>query len=288
MRCVECGHEIKDGAVFCIRCGAMQTSNKTASNQVGSTPAGVGSAAPRNVKTFEPAPKRGGGGIVVFVIAAIAVLAAIVALAMFALNPNPDPSKGGGTPAGMSISTTSSEASTSSEPTSSSTSSASASTSTTSSSKSASASSASAANAASGSAASAGTTGGTATGATNQNGAALQQQQQQNVTPAPQPAPSTDSSEVIYDSNVREMSKSELQEYSTDTLWLARTEIFARHGRGFRDPYLQNYFNGKSWYVYRYSPDEWDRYHSGDLNSIETRNAATMLEIEKERGSNHI
>ena len=75
MRCVECGHEIKDGAVFCIRCGAMQTSNKTASNQVGSTPAGVGSAAPRNVKTFEPAPKRGGGGIVVFVIAAIAVLA---------------------------------------------------------------------------------------------------------------------------------------------------------------------------------------------------------------------
>lgn len=93
---------------------------------------------------------------------------------------------------------------------------------------------------------------------------------------------------MCYDSNVRVMSKSELQEYSTDSLWLARNEIFARHGRGFKDPYLQDYFNGKSWYVYRYSPDEWDRNHGNDLDSTEKANLATMMEIEKERGSKHL
>lgn len=93
---------------------------------------------------------------------------------------------------------------------------------------------------------------------------------------------------MCYDSNVRYMSKSELQEYGTDQLWIARNEVFARHGRGFRDPDLQNYFNGKAWYVYRYSPDEWDAYHSGDLDDIERKNVAIMMEIEKERGSNHL
>ncbi len=93
---------------------------------------------------------------------------------------------------------------------------------------------------------------------------------------------------MCYDSNVRVMSKSELAEYSTDSLWIARNEIFARHGRGFKDPYLQEYFNSKSWYVYRYSPEEWDKNHSGDLDSTERANAATMMEIEKERGSSHI
>ena len=62
MRCVECGHEIKDGAVFCIRCGAMQTSNRASQGQAAGGAAGR-SAAPRPVKQFEPTPKRGGGGI---------------------------------------------------------------------------------------------------------------------------------------------------------------------------------------------------------------------------------
>ena len=63
MRCVECGHEIKDGAVFCIRCGAMQVSKDGNREAVGRT-ASAGSTGSRNVKTFEPTPKRGGGGVI--------------------------------------------------------------------------------------------------------------------------------------------------------------------------------------------------------------------------------
>ena len=302
MRCVECGHEIKDGAVFCIRCGAMQTSNKASQGQVAGGTAGGGTA-PRPVKQFEPTPKRAGGGTVVFVIAAIAVLAAIVALAMFMLNPGSSSgSASAGSKGGMTISTTSSSASDSSASTSSasSTSSSSKSTSSTSSKSASSASTSAGATASASASSAAGNATGQATGTNNQGGTAQQQQQQaqpqqqqqqqQNVAPAPAPAPAPteDWGELCNDSNVRVMSKSELQEYSTDSLWIARNEVFARHGRGFRDQYLQNYFNSKSWYSYRYSPDEWDKYHSGDLDSIERANVATMMEIEKERGSSHL
>ena len=109
MRCVECGHEIKDGAVFCIRCGAMQVSKNETPAATQPKTSNASAAQPRNVKSFKPAPKRAGGGIVVFIIAAIAVLAAIVALAMFALNPG---SSGGASKAAttMSLSATSSSA----------------------------------------------------------------------------------------------------------------------------------------------------------------------------------
>ena len=108
MRCVECGHEIKDGAVFCIRCGAMQVSDKSSSAGASTKPSVANTANVRKAKTFEPTPKRGGGGIVVFVIAAIAVLAAIVALAMFALNPG---SSGDASSAGKAITVNNSESS---------------------------------------------------------------------------------------------------------------------------------------------------------------------------------
>ncbi len=37
---------------------------------------------------------------------------------------------------------------------------------------------------------------------------------------------------------------------------MARNEIYARHGRKFKDKTLQKYFDEKSWYEGEYEPDE--------------------------------
>lgn len=53
-----------------------------------------------------------------------------------------------------------------------------------------------------------------------------------------------------------------------DDEWLlkvARNEIFARYGRIFQDEELQEYFEGKDWYVPIYEPDEFDEYMVSDL-----------------------
>lgn len=92
---------------------------------------------------------------------------------------------------------------------------------------------------------------------------------------------------ILPQSNSRYYSKSELSSLSLNDLWIARNEIYARHGRGFRDEALQDYFNRQSWYTYRYSPDEFDSM-SGVLNDYEITNADTIKSIEQERGSSHL
>ncbi len=73
---------------------------------------------------------------------------------------------------------------------------------------------------------------------------------------------------------------------SSYDLWIARNEIFARHGRGFDDPQLQEYFNNKTWYTRQYSPAEWDA--SQSISDIEADNAALMLDIENDRNSEYL
>ena len=73
---------------------------------------------------------------------------------------------------------------------------------------------------------------------------------------------------------------------STYDLWIARNEIFARHGRMFKDPDLQAYFNSKSWYTPIYTPEQWDATQS--IADIESKNAALMLEVEQEKKSSHL
>lgn len=92
---------------------------------------------------------------------------------------------------------------------------------------------------------------------------------------------------ILPESNSRYYSRSELTGLSLNDLWIARNEIYARHGRGFRDEALQDYFNRQSWYTYRYSPDTFDSM-SGILNDYEIANADTIKSIEQERGSSHL
>lgn len=73
---------------------------------------------------------------------------------------------------------------------------------------------------------------------------------------------------------------------SVDQLWYARNEIYARHGREFRDQTLQAYFNAKPWYTPVYAPDDFD--DNVQLSSVERANAAAIRSVEQSMGSNHL
>lgn len=86
---------------------------------------------------------------------------------------------------------------------------------------------------------------------------------------------------IIADSNSRRISTSELDGLSKEELSRARNEIYARHGRKFKDASLQEYFNSKDWYQGTIDPDQ---FTEGMLNDTEKANAETILSYEKSKG----
>lgn len=117
------------------------------------------------------------------------------------------------------------------------------------------------------------------------------------TTPTTQPAatdaPTTQSATpasgdyILPDVQTRVYSTAELEQLSTDELWYARNEIFARHGRGFRNPELQSYFNSKPWYTRNpIDPDTFDS--TVTLSATEQQNADAIKAIEQARGSSNL
>lgn len=92
---------------------------------------------------------------------------------------------------------------------------------------------------------------------------------------------------VLEDSASRYYSTSELQDMSLWELYLARNEIFARHGRGFKNQDLVDYFATRSWYTERYTPEQFDAMTS-PLNDYERKNVEAMYAIEAERNSPYL
>lgn len=92
---------------------------------------------------------------------------------------------------------------------------------------------------------------------------------------------------VLEDSNRRYLAKSELEDMSLWELYLARNEIFARHGRGFKNQDLVDYFATRSWYTQRYTPEEFDAMPT-PLNDYELKNVEAMYEIESARNSPYL
>lgn len=92
---------------------------------------------------------------------------------------------------------------------------------------------------------------------------------------------------VLPDSSSRYYSRAELEDLSLWELYLARNEIFARYGRGFKNQDLVDYFSSRSWYSQRYTPEEFDAMGS-PLNDYEQKNTQLMLEIERERNSPYL
>ncbi len=80
-------------------------------------------------------------------------------------------------------------------------------------------------------------------------------------------------------------SADDIKDLSDWELYLARNEIYARHGRGFDNADLQRYFYSKSWYRRTCDPDKFDE---SVLNKYEKANAATILAREKAIGSQYI
>ena len=90
---------------------------------------------------------------------------------------------------------------------------------------------------------------------------------------------------VLPESSSRTYSNAELEEMSDYELYLARNEVFARHGRIFKNSDLQEYFGSKSWYDPRYTPEE---FSESVLNANEKANIERMAKIEQDRNSAYI
>ena len=93
---------------------------------------------------------------------------------------------------------------------------------------------------------------------------------------------------ILPDSATHLYTTSELEHLSDWELYIARNEIYARHGREFQTATLQDYFNGQSWYEPRYSPSDFDAQSDTLLNETERKNASTILALEQSRGSDYI
>ena len=97
-------------------------------------------------------------------------------------------------------------------------------------------------------------------------------------------APS-DGSYVLPESSTRTYSRSELSGLSDYELFIARNEIYARHGRKFQSEDLQNYFNSKSWYKGTIEAGAFDE---GVLSDTEVANTTLIREIETAHNSPYL
>lgn len=88
-----------------------------------------------------------------------------------------------------------------------------------------------------------------------------------------------------YSSNVY-VDESDLYGLSEWQVRIARNEIYARHGRRFKDQELQNYFDSCSWYRGTMSPSEFSAKEKSILNSCEKKNLITISKYETSMGYN--
>ena len=66
-----------------------------------------------------------------------------------------------------------------------------------------------------------------------------------------------------------------------EQLRLARNEIYARHGRKFKDAALDEYFRSKSWYMPTIEPDN---FNENVFNDYEIANRKLIADYEKKMG----
>ncbi|MCL2807338.1 MAG: BofC C-terminal domain-containing protein, partial [Coriobacteriia bacterium] len=92
---------------------------------------------------------------------------------------------------------------------------------------------------------------------------------------------------VLPDSSSRYYARTELERLDSWELYIARNEVFARHGRGFMNEDLRNYFFGQPWYVQLYTPLEFDELPS-PLNDYEKKNTELIRSIETARNSPYL
>ena len=87
-----------------------------------------------------------------------------------------------------------------------------------------------------------------------------------------------DSGEYIFPNSDSEyLTEYDLSSMSSEEFRIARNEIYARHGRMFKDKALQNYFDSKSWYTPSVRPEDFNEQW---LNEYEKANAKFIKSFE--------
>lgn len=91
---------------------------------------------------------------------------------------------------------------------------------------------------------------------------------------------SSTSDYVLEESDSRLIDDRELAGLTAEDLRCARNEIYARHGRLFKDSSIQNYFNSKEWYHGTIAPES---FRESVLNEAEKKNIQKILSYEQGR-----
>lgn len=91
---------------------------------------------------------------------------------------------------------------------------------------------------------------------------------------------------MIDDSDTRSLTESDLKGMSLAQLRIARNEIFARHGRQFKDPMLNQWFYSKQWYLNindKYSPSQFESLRPSPLSKTEIANCDFIKKYEDDK-----
>lgn len=79
---------------------------------------------------------------------------------------------------------------------------------------------------------------------------------------------------ILFDSDSRYLTENDVRDLTAHELMLARNEIYARHGRIFKDPEIRAYFNSQTWYKGIVEPDDFstdvfNKYEKENLEFIQ-------------------
>ena len=108
-------------------------------------------------------------------------------------------------------------------------------------------------------------------------------------TPVPETPISTEipvqSEYILPESGSTYLTREQVDELTLYEMCLARNEIYARHGRMFKKENLQQYFNGQSWYIPVYSPEE---FSESVFNDYEKENIKLIKSVEEDYDSPYL
>ena len=98
---------------------------------------------------------------------------------------------------------------------------------------------------------------------------------------SPEAAKEESSDYILPDSDKDFLAWEDVQDLTAEQVRLARNEIYARHGRGFKSQDLQAYFDARPWYKKTVEPDD---FSENLLNDYEKRNIRYLKGLEPVEG----
>lgn len=85
--------------------------------------------------------------------------------------------------------------------------------------------------------------------------------------------------DMFPDSDSRYLTNEDVEDIDAHDVRIGLNEIYARHGRKFNDPELQEYFNTMVWYTPIYTPDEFNAIENSVFNAYEKANVKFLADL---------